>query len=327
MMKKISPTLKNIVKKLNDGECHSGASLGEALNISRNAIWKQINQLVKYGIEVESIQSTGYRLKQPLILLDSKNIKKFITATDTIKLGKIDILGSISSTSDYFRTQAPINGLHFCLAEHQSAGRGRFGRAWSSPFGANIYLSCRWSVEQDVSDFSGLSLMISLAVIEALTQFGVPDLTVKWPNDILWQGKKFAGILVEMQAESNGLTQVIIGIGINVNMTHANAQEISQPWTSVEAILGQTQDRNKLAGLLINQLLEKLSLFSTHGFRYFIDLWSKYDNLFGKKIGLKVGKKIIHGIAQGVNAQGYLLLEDQDHVVHACSSGEASILK
>lgn len=327
-MKTLSATLKNIVKTLNDGQCHSGASLGDALNISRNAVWKQINQLTKYGIEVESIQSTGYRLKQPLILLDSKQIKKYITATEEgIKLNKLDILGSIPSTNDYFRTLPPTTGLHACFAEHQTAGRGRFGRHWHSPFGANIFFSCRWTVEQDVSDFSGFSLMISLAVIDALNQFGVSDLQVKWPNDIIWQGKKLAGILVEMQAESNGITQVIIGIGINVNMGAHASNEIHQPWASVDTILGQPQDRNQLAGLLLSQLMQKLAIFSQQGFNYFHPLWSKYDALAGKKIGLKVGKKTIYGIAQGVNTQGYLLVEDNDHVVHACSSGETTILK
>jgi BirA family biotin operon repressor/biotin-[acetyl-CoA-carboxylase] ligase len=260
-------------------------------------------------------------------LLDSKQIKKFVIPDDHIKLNKIDVLGSISSTSDYFHTQPPISGLHVCLAEHQTAGRGRFGRTWHAPFGANIYLSCRWLIEQDVSDFSGLSLMISLAVIEALTQLGVRDLSVKWPNDIIWQGKKLAGILVEMQAESNGITQVIIGIGINVNMSHLATTDIHQPWASVDTIMGQPQDRNKLVGLLISQLMQKLAIFNEQVFNYFRPLWSKYDNLSGKKISLKIGKKTIHGIAQGVNAQGYLLIEDHDHVVHACSSGEATILK
>ncbi|MFN7097802.1 MAG: biotin--[acetyl-CoA-carboxylase] ligase, partial [Gammaproteobacteria bacterium] len=136
-----------------------------------------------------------------------------------------------------------------------------------------------------------------------------------------------AGILVELQAESNGLTQIIIGIGVNVNMGQTNLDQINQPWASVDTILEESQDRNRLVGLLLTQLLQNLASISSHGFNYFLDIWNHYDYLFGKKISLKIGKKTVHGIAQGVNAQGYLLVEDNEHVVHACSSGEASIMK
>jgi len=335
-MKKLSATLKAIVKQLNDGEFHSGASLGEALNISRNAIWKHINQLVKYGVAIESTQRMGYRLKSPLILLDGKKIKQSMATlppltktplNPAIKVGKLEILGSIPSTNDYCRTQPSVDGLHICLAEHQSKGKGRFGRDWHSPFGANIYLSCGWPVEQDVSNLSGLSLVVSLAVITALTDYGIADLSIKWPNDIVWQGKKLGGILIELQAESHALTQVIIGIGLNVNMSHADTSHISQPWTSLQTILSAAQDRNKIVGLLLARLMHYITLFTQYGFGHFSQQWLQYDNLLHRKIGLKVGKDIIYGIAQGTNSQGYLLLKNDQNIIQAYSSGETTLLK
>ncbi|NNM59820.1 MAG: biotin--[acetyl-CoA-carboxylase] ligase, partial [Legionellales bacterium] len=237
MMKKLSPTLKNIVKLLNDGHYHSGEALGEHLMISRNAVWKNMKQLTELGVELETIPSKGYCMKHPLILLDSKQISQYIEPHPTLKINQWDIFGSIDSTSDYFRSQAPRDGLHVCLAEHQTAGRGRFGRAWHSPFGANIYLSCRWPLNQDASNLGGLSLVISLAIVAALSEYGISGLSIKWPNDILWQGKKLAGVLVELQAESHGLTQIIIGIGINVNMKRLPTPEINQAWVSLDSIV------------------------------------------------------------------------------------------
>ena len=325
-MKNLSTSLKNLVKILNDGEYHSGSELGKALNISRNAIWKHINQLNKFGIELESAQSKGYCLRQPLILLDKNKIKKMVNYSGQLKLEKIDILASITSTNDYLKLlpYKNINHVNICLAEHQTKGRGRLGRAWHSPFGANIYLSLSWVVAQDVSKFSGLSLAIALSVVQALSNYQLP-LTIKWPNDIIWDNKKLAGILTELNAESHGLTQIIIGIGLNVNMPHTTKNAIDQPWAALEKILNSYQDRNKIVGNLINHILYTLDDFEQKGFSYFIKQWQQYDHLFGKKINIYQGKDSIVGIAAGVNENGHLLLQHENGDITAHSAGETTL--
>ncbi len=327
-MKHLSPTLVKLIKLLNDGKFHSGASLGEALNISRNAIWKHINQLIKYEVDIESAQSKGYCLKQPLILLDKKIIKKNIHYTGKFYPEKIEILGSIASTNDYLKTNAAhnVDEIAICLAEYQTAGRGRFGRSWYCPFGANINLSCRWSVSKDVSKLSGLSLVVALAVMEALKEYQFKNnLAIKWPNDILWQGKKLAGILVEMSAESHGATQIIIGIGLNVNMPASAKTAIDCHWESLEQIMRSYQDRNKIAGLLINSLLHHLQQFEEEGTFNFTRQWKQHDYLLDKKLVLKLGKNNAEGIARGINAEGHLLLQQADDKITAYSAGEASL--
>lgn len=329
-MKKISQTLKNIVNALSDGHYHSGEALGERLSISRSAIWKNMKQLTEWGVDLEAVQNKGYRLPHPLILLDSDEIAKYIKPHPVFKISRWDIFGSINSTSDYLRTQSISEGLHICLAEHQTAGRGRFGRQWHSPFGANIYLSCRWPLNQDASNLGGLSLVISLAIVAALIDYGISGLSIKWPNDILWQGKKLAGVLVEIQAESHGLTQVIIGIGINVNMRRLPTPEIDQAWVSLDSILegripNDYHDRNHIIGLIMNKLLASLAQFTEKGFISFYDDWVKYDALAYQSVKLRAGTKIIEGLAQGVNRHGHLLVKDADDVIYAYSSGDVSL--
>lgn len=327
-MKSLSLSLKKLVNILNDGEFHSGAFLGKTLNISRNAIWKHINQLAKYGIHIESAQSKGYRLNQPLILLQSNLIKKNTDYSGKLYPDKIEILGSIPSTNDYLKhyRNTGTDTVSICLAEHQSAGKGRFGRSWHSPFGSNIYLSCGWRISKDVSKLSGLSLVIALSVIKALEQYGLKNnLAIKWPNDILWDDKKLAGILTEISAESHSVTQVIIGIGLNVNMPVVGKDEIDRPFASLNNILNAPQDRNIIAGLLITHLLQSLEKFDEYGFTGFMKQWKQYDYLLNKKTTLSVGKIHVKGTGAGIDEQGHLLLRDSHGEIKKYSAGEASL--
>ncbi len=318
-MKTISTALQNLVHILNDGQLHSGHDLSQALHISRNAVWKHINQLAKYDIDIESIQSTGYRLKSPLILLNENEIRKHLQDPKV----KLSLLGSVASTNDYVRELPASSQLQFCLAEHQIKGRGRFGRTWLAPFGANILLSCRFSLEEDLSHLGGLSLCIGLAILKAVQEFGLEELSCKWPNDILYRNKKLAGILIETRGEAHNLSEAIIGIGLNVNMQEAFLKQVDRPITSLEAILGMPQDRNKIAALIINSLCHHLTQFQKQGLNK--TEWDQYDFLHGKDITLHVGTEYIQGLATGVDASGHLLLKLPSGEVKAYSAGEASL--
>lgn len=328
-MKKLSPNLKNLIAILNDGKVHSGSSLGEQLNISRNAIWKHVKQLIKYGVAVKSVQSTGYQLEQPLILLDTQQIKKNITYHGKLTINKLDIFGSLDSTSTYLQ-QHPIkkfDALKICLAETQTAGRGRLGRAWYSPFGANIYLSCAWQVAKDMSELSGFSLVIALAVTAALKEFGINELSIKWPNDVLWRGQKLAGILLEAKAENHSITHIVFSVGLNVNMPVDAKKNINQAWTALNTIFAKPQDRNKVVGLIISHLLKNIDQIEQVGFASFIKNWQQYDHLAGEKITLYSGNQTIVGTVKGINAQGFLLLQRADGQITAYSSGDVSTKK
>ncbi len=323
-MKKTNIKLIKLVQMLNDGDYHDGNTIGQSLNLTRSAIWKAIKKLENYGINITSVKGKGYALQQPLLLLDPSIIMQHVQATQPIIL---EVFETLASTNTYLKTNDHNNAIDICLAEQQTAGKGRLNRNWHSPFGQNVYLSCAYRFQQDISELAGLSLVICLAVIHTLTAYGINEkLAAKWPNDILWDGKKLAGILIEIQAESNGSCRAIIGLGMNVNMTNDNKQQITQPWTSMRSIVNQYIDRNLLCADLINNILTYIQRFESCGFIPFIEEWQRHDCLLGRTIQLTNFNKQITGKAVGLNHQGHLLLELNPEETRAFSSGETSIL-
>lgn len=234
-----------LMQILGDGACHSGSELGNALKISRSAVWKQINQLNDLGIPITRIPHQGYQLEKPLILLDSNEITKQLHSEGFSQPFNLHLFTSIDSTNRYLKDLPSSPAVEICCTEMQTQGRGRFGRHWHSPFGENIYCSARWSFNCDLSRLAGLSLVSSLAVVAFLnTLSNSKDIKIKWPNDILWGNKKLCGSLIEILAESNSSAQVIIGIGLNVNTDTENHPLPDKPWCSLYEIFKQPYDRN-----------------------------------------------------------------------------------
>lgn len=241
------------------------------------------------------------------------------------------VLASIDSTNRFLKEQPLKPGLTLCVAETQTHGRGRFARPWHSPLGENIYASFAWRFEGDPSNLSGLSLVVSLAVHAAIQQLcdtlhvaeASQDIVIKWPNDLLWHHKKFAGILIEMTGNSN--PNVIIGIGLNVNAFANKDTPINRPWCALRDILKQTIDRNTLLAILITLLEQHLRRFSEQGFPAYQASWQALDYLFDRTITLSKPDGTITGRARGVDNAGYLMLIDEQGVTHALSSGEASL--
>lgn len=258
-----------------------------------------------------------------MILLDETEIRSYLQDFP-IDL-EIMILKSTPSTNDYFKNHTKKPFLQFCFTEHQTQGRGRFGRSWIAPFGVNIMFSCRFVIEQNSNHLAGLSLCTGLAVLTALEEFGIEGISCKWPNDILYHQQKLAGILIEIQAQRQDQTEVIIGIGLNVNMDKAMLREINRPVTSLQVITGIPQNRNKIAALLIQNLCTYLERFRHKGFTDFQEEWNKRDALTGKTIALKSGNDLITGIAAGVDAFGNLLLQFESGEIKAYCAGEVTL--
>lgn len=323
MQKKINPNSIKVVNMLLDGHYHDGTTIGTKLGLSRNAVWKIIQKLLDYGIAIDSVKGKGYALIEPLILLQLDKIKKLLE-NDKVEL---KLFERVTSTNDYLKQEMKTNsGITFCLAEQQTEGKGRLNREWHSPFGKNIYLSCRYPFQKDLSELAGLSLITSLAIVKALQSFGMGDqLYVKWPNDVLYGQNKLAGNLIEVQAETHGICNSVIGIGLNVNMLEAQA--ISQGWTSMRNILGQYLDRNLIIATLINYLLDYLNTFNEHGFAYFAEDWMQADCLTNQAITISHVTGSVPGIMQGVNEQGHLLLRLANGQMRAFSTGDTSIVK
>jgi BirA family biotin operon repressor/biotin-[acetyl-CoA-carboxylase] ligase len=315
-----------LLQILGDGLCHSGNELGQILGVTRSAIWKQINQLIDLGIPILRIAHQGYQLPSPLRLLDEREIATQLYFKDLKQPFNLHIYTSIDSTNRYLK-DLPVNAsLDICCSEIQTQGRGRFGRHWHSPFGENIYCSSRWNLNGDLLKLSGLSLVVSLAILATLNELTPsPDIKIKWPNDILWHDKKLCGILIEIIAESNGNAQVIIGIGLNVNTDTENHPLPDKPWCSMYEISRELYDRNLIIAALICNLEYYLNKFIKNNFKVFMNEWEQFDYLAGKQITVIQMLNNITGIAQGVNESGYLILKDNNDVNHILSSGDTSL--
>ena len=240
----------------------------------------------------------------------------------------LHLFESIDSTNRFLKElpRSLPSTLSCCVAETQTAGRGRFGRHWHSPFGEHIYCSFRWPYQGKLSALSGLSLVVSLAILAMLNSLSIADdIQIKWPNDLLWHGKKLCGTLIEMVGEHNQRLDVIIGIGLNVNSVIPPSPGLVNPWCSLIDITGKKLDRNELIGRLINQLQQHLAQFITDGFAAFMARWQRVDYLYDQMITVLHHTDIIEGRAKGVNAVGQLRLVDKRGAIQELSSGDTSL--
>ncbi len=326
-MKALNTNLVLITELLSDTQYHDGTSIGKQLNITRAAVWKVIKKLEEYAVPLTSIKGKGYRLDAPLHLLNQNKIKSELKHRSV----QLAILEKTTSTNDYLKQFIKQNRkIITCLAETQIQGKGRFQRNWYSPFGENLYFSMLYPFEKDVSELRGLSLVIGLAIchaVESIAKLKNNLLKLKWPNDILLDQQKIAGILIEIEAESNGYCQIIVGIGINVNMSKASKKNIDQPWSSLLKATQKFHDRNIICAALIDSLIDYLERFSVNDLSVFIDEWQHRDYLANTEISLVKDNKKITGKCLGINENGHLMIKTADKKILAFSSGDTKLLK
>jgi BirA family biotin operon repressor/biotin-[acetyl-CoA-carboxylase] ligase len=255
-------------------------------------------------------------------LLNLKKIGRYLKASHQKIIDDTIIFTQLPSTNAYLLDLAEEEkNCTICFAEKQSAGKGRRGRNWFSPFGCNIYLSILWQFSRSVSELGGLGLAIAVTAVKALKFYGIKeDLSLKWPNDILWRNKKLCGILIE-----NKGIKTVIGIGINIKMPRIATKEISQPWIDVAQIINKIPDRNKIAGLLLDELLGGIEIFEDEGLIPFLDTWCKLDVASEKEVVIITPDGEIRGKGKGVNVFGHFLLEDQFGKIYSFSGGEVSL--
>ncbi|QPB77978.1 bifunctional biotin--[acetyl-CoA-carboxylase] ligase/biotin operon repressor BirA [Proteus sp. GOKU] len=315
---KETPTPLLLIEILADGNIHSGEQLGESLGMTRAGINKHIQTLRSWGIDVQTVAGKGYQLDAPMNLLNADSVNK------NIKGEPASVIPVIDSTNQYLiqRISALKSG-DVCIAEYQSAGRGRRGRQWISPFGRNLYLSMYWKLEQGPAAAIGLSLVVGVIMAEVLQKLGADGVKVKWPNDLYLNDKKLSGILVELTGKTGDVAHIVTGIGINIAMSKNQTEAINQQWINLEQV-GIKIDRNKLACEITNALREAFVQFEKQGLSVFIERWKRLDNFMDRRVKLIIGEKEIFGIAKGINDQGALLLE-QDGKIIPYIGGEISL--
>ncbi len=317
--------VRHILTCLADNRFHSGQSLGEALGITRAAVWKIIEQVKSLGVQIHSVKGRGYRLAAAVELLNEKAIRAQLDEHTSSLLTGFDIFLEIDSTNRYLmqRVVDRLQPGHVCVAEMQSAGRGRRGREWISPFAQNIYLSLYWRFPDGPASLSGLSLVMAIALVRTLRQYGVSGLEVKWPNDVLHDGKKLAGILLEVAGEAAGPCHSVVGVGLNVDMTHQVAASIDQPWTDLRQA-GCVVGRNQLVGAMIHHLLLAVQQFQHEGLTPFLSEWADVDAAYGKEVAIVMDDGRICGKGCGVDEQGMFLMHVNNEL-RRFFSGEVSL--
>ncbi|MDS4041570.1 MAG: biotin--[acetyl-CoA-carboxylase] ligase [Candidatus Competibacter sp.] len=263
----------------------------------------------------------------PLELLDRDRILAGLTAESRVLLDRLELHPVINSTNAYLLEQirADWSGCVVCLAEQQTAGRGRQGRGWLTPFGAGLAFSLLWRFTVRPAALSGLSLATGITVARALRDAGVTEVGLKWPNDVWWRGRKLGGILLESGVTASGV-QVVAGIGLNIDLPRQDAATIDQPWVDLREILGAGRiSRNRLASSLIGELIGTFARFERRGFADLAAEWACFDRVAGRRVSLRLPNVIVSGIARGVDATGALLLEVADGQIKPYIGGEISL--
>ncbi len=315
-----------LLRLLANGRFHSGEELGAALGIGRSAVWKLIRSLRELDLDVYAVSGKGYRLGEPLALLERERILGYLPEATRDLVGGLDIHASIDSTNHSLMQRAGpgLPSGFTCLAEHQSQGRGRRGRSWVSPLGANIYLSVLWRFDMPPDSLASLSLAAAVAVARGLHATGIDEIGLKWPNDVLWNGRKLAGILLEMAGEPSGPCHVVVGVGLNVNMPPVSGGSIDQPWVDVRSIIGRYMDRNPITAHILASLVHGFTAFATSGLETFRRDWERRDVLRGRAVFIDAGKGPVHGAALGLDSGGALLVTVDGETRHF-HSGEVSV--
>jgi BirA family biotin operon repressor/biotin-[acetyl-CoA-carboxylase] ligase len=315
---------ERLIAVLADGAVHSGEALAAEAGVTRAAIWKQVSKLGQLGIEVERVPGKGYRVPGGLDLLDGGAVRAALDPAARAAIGALEVLRSVGSTNTRLMDLADAPRCAVCLAEHQSGGRGRMGRAWASPFGANLYASVSWTFEALPPGIQALSLAAGAALVEALDPDRRRGLALKWPNDLTVGPRKLGGILVELRGEPPGRTRAVVGIGINVRMPAAAAAEIDQPWTDLATLDGAPPDRNRLAAAVVGATVAMLARFEREGFAPFVDRWARADALRDLPVRVVAGAGPVEGVARGIDRDGALRVETA-RGIERLLAGEVSV--
>lgn len=309
-------TLLNLLK---DGRFHSGQDLGAALGISRSAVWKQLQHLeAELGLSIHKVRGRGYQLAAPLMLLDALTISAIAPSWPVTVLDSVDSTNAEALRAIGQGGQAPF----LVLAERQVSGRGRRGRKWVSPFAENLYYSLVLRIDGGMRQLEGLSLVVGLAVLQALRNSGVPGAGLKWPNDVLVGNKKIAGILLELVGDPADVCHVVLGIGVNVNMQVAD--EVDQQWTSIRLESGRSSDRNALVVELSKQLSAYIQRHQVDGFSALQSEWEANHLWQDRSVSLIAGSNHVDGVVLGIDSQGALRLKVSG-VEKVFSGGELSL--
>lgn len=320
-----------ILRRLSDGEFHSGTELSQTLGVSRASISNALHDLDRLGLIIHKIRGRGYRWINPVQWLDKDIIQTHLAGeADRFHIQVLDIAESTNTL--LLRDAAREKNIHdekirVITAELQTGGRGRRGRQWYTGLGDSLTFSLTWQFQRGVNFLSGLSLVVGVAIVRALALTGINGVTLKWPNDLLFDFIKLGGVLIELQGDMLGPATAVIGIGINLRLSDSIKNKIDQETTDIYAMTHEMPDRNKLLTVLLRELAVTLSAFDQKGFLPFRDEWLRYHAFENKLIELDLPDgSIEQGRVRGVTTDGSLLVSTLMGV-QSFNGGEISLRK
>ncbi len=325
------PLVAQVFHRLGAGGFHSGAQLAQELHVSRNAIWKAVGTLKELGVNIHAVRNRGYRVAVPVAPLDGQRIREALDPASLAQLRHLTIAWQLASTNTtlFAQSDLPPGQADVLLAEVQTAGRGRRGRSWLATPGGALCLSLAWTFAQMPRDIGALGLMVGVCALQALREHlsDAAALKLKWPNDLMCDARKLAGILIDMRAESGGPSFVVIGVGLNVSLgEQARAQILStgtQPFDLAELGIPPL-NRNAVTASLIKCLIRGVAIFEREGLKPFREEWQRADGLRNRPINVTTVQDTTRGVARGIDADGALMVETVDGV-RRFVSGEVSV--
>ncbi|TDK24478.1 bifunctional biotin--[acetyl-CoA-carboxylase] ligase/biotin operon repressor BirA [Luteimonas aestuarii] len=321
---------RDLLQRLSAGPV-SGDVLAREGGLTRAAVWKRIEALREAGVGIDAQAGRGYALSQPLDLLDGATIRSALPAAVRNGISTLEVAWSLDSTNARLLATPPVGALQVLLAERQTGGRGRRGRAWASPLAANLYLSVARRFDGGLARLGGLSLVAGIAVADALHDLGVSRARLKWPNDVVLRDgddvlRKLGGVLVEGGGEHGGPVRAVIGIGLNVRMPARAARAIDQPWTDLSTELGGAlPSRNALAAALLARLSPALQQFDRTGLAIFLPAYARHDALAGLRVTVHAHDGEQFGTALGLADDGALRVRFDAGGERSVHAGEISV--
>jgi len=320
-----------LLQALADGEPHSGAQLAREFGVTRAAIWKTMRKLSLWGLEVIAAPGVGYRLARPIDLLDARALRRALAPRTGRRLARLEVFTELDSTNRrLLESEPPSPGeLAVCLAEYQTAGRGRRGRRWLAPLGGGLCISAGWQFAGAPRDLSALTLAVGVVARRALKDATDLDVALKWPNDLVLDERKLGGILLELAAEAQGRCYVVAGIGINVALPPKSLGKLSDwPRGAIDlatAIGGAPPPRLVVAARLLDGLADLFASFGQTGFAPYRAEWCDADYLNGRRVKLDDPAAPANGTARGIDVDGALLIETVNGARRRVISGDVSV--
>ena len=323
-------TAERLLRALADGETHSGEALAREFGVTRAAIWKQVSKLAEWGLETEAAPGEGYRLVRRLDLLDAGALRERLAPATVARLARLEVLTEVDSTNRRLLAAAPPPGkLDVCIAEFQTAGRGRRGRSWNVPLGAGLCLSVGWQFADMPADLSALTLAVGVVGRRVLARVASLDVALKWPNDLVFDGRKLGGVLLELKAEAHGGSHIVAGVGLNVALPPKLLSTLSDwPRGAVDlktALRGEPPGRLALAAALIDELAQLFAAYPAAGFAAYRGDWQAGDYLRGRAVRLYEASGPVEGTALGIDPDGALLIETTQGVRRRVVAGDVSV--